>query len=200
MSLSALQRKMGVKDDGSLGKQTFDAACKYFGKTKIQMVHFFAQCAHESGDFKFYSENLNYTAQGLLKVFPKYFKTMAQAQQYAHKREAIANLVYANRMGNGDEASGDGFKHRGFGAIQLTGKYMQEKFADSGFPDVRKNPELIATQYAMDSAKFFFDEVGIWDLCTDFSDDTITKVRKKVNGGVNGLADCIHKTKRYSQW
>ena len=120
----------------------------------LRLSHFLSQCAHESGNFKFLRENLNYSADGLLKVFPKYFKDKATAEAYARKPEKIANRVYASRMGNGDEASGDGFKFAGKGFIQLTGRSNYTEFSKFIGEDCVANPELVATKYPLSSAAF----------------------------------------------
>ena len=165
----------------------------------LRLSHFLSQCAHESGNFKFLTENLNYSGDGLLKIFPKYFKDKATADAYARKPEKIGSRVYANRMGNGDEASGDGFKHRGFGYLQTTGKTNQYEFADFiGDQEVKANPELIATKYPLASAGFFFWKNKLWSICDKgVNDDVITMVCKRVNGGTIGLNDRIKHTKEY---
>lgn len=200
MTLQALQTLIGAEPDGDFGPTTFRLARDHFKLTHPQAAHFFAQCGHESGDFRLFTENLNYTASGLLKIFPRHFPTMSVALAYAGDDEAIANRAYANRMGNGPVSSGDGWKYRGRGAIQLTGKTTYEAFAATGFPDVMANPDLVATRYAFVSALFFFSANNIWKLATVVNDESIEAVRRKVNGGTNGLQDCIHKTKRYAQW
>jgi putative chitinase len=200
MSLQALQQKIGATPDGEFGPVTFRLARDYFKLTTEQAAHFFAQCAHESGDFKWFTENMNYTASGLMKVFPRYFPTMSVALAYAGDGEAIASRAYASRMGNGPASSGDGWKFQGRGAIQLTGRATYQAFADSGYPGFMEHPELVATQYAFESAKWFFDANKIWPLAKVVTDQSIESVRRKVNGGTNGLPDCVHKTKRYAQW
>lgn len=160
----------------------------------LRLAHFLSQCAHESGNFKFLTENLNYSADGLLKIFPKYFKDKATADAYARKPEKIGSRVYANRMGNGDEASGDGFKFRGRGYIQLTGKDNYKQFGAFVGEDLVANPDLVATKYPLTSAAFFFDKNKLWDIC-DKGDTTevVTLVTKRVNGGTHGLEDRLSK-------
>lgn len=160
----------------------------------LRLSHFLSQCAHESGNFKFLTENLNYSADGLLKIFPKYFKDKATADAYARKPEKIGSRVYANRMGNGDEASGDGFKFRGRGYIQLTGKDNYKQFGAFVGEDLVANPDLVATKYPLTSAAFFFDKNKLWDIC-DKGDTTevVTLVTKRVNGGTHGLEDRLSK-------
>jgi putative chitinase len=130
MSLKSLQAKMGIAADGAFGPGTLKAAMAYYKMTPERAAHFFAQTAHESGGFKAFSENLNYGAAGLTGIFKKYFPTNEKALLYERKPEKIANLVYASRMGNGDEASGDGYKFRGRGALQLTGKDNYKVFSE----------------------------------------------------------------------
>ena len=171
---------------------------KYNIKNPLHLAHFLAQIAHESGNFKFVSENLNYSAEGLRKVFPKYFVDNIVAIKYARNSEAIASRVYGNRIGNGDEASKEGFKFRGRGYIQLTGKANYKAFSDFIKEDCVANPDLVSTKYPMDSAVWFFDKNNLWDICAKGADDaTVTAVTKRVNGGTNGLADRITKFKLY---
>jgi len=172
---------------------------KFNIKTPLRLAHFLAQCGHESGDFKVFNENLNYSAQGLRKIFGKYFPTDALAKQYERQPQKIANKVYANRMGNGDEASGEGFKFRGRGFIQLTGKSNYSAFSKFIGEDVVANPDLVATKYPLSSAGFFFDSNKLWALCDlGATEDAVTKVTKRVNGGTHGLDDRIAKFKKFS--
>lgn len=199
MSLKHLQEKCGVGADGLFGPGTMKAGMAYYKLTPTQAAHFFAQTAHESGNFKAFSENLNYSADGLNKIFPKYFKNAGRDPNvYGRHPEKIANIVYANRMGNGDEASGDGWKYRGRGALQLTGKDNYKAFADYlGKPEIMDNPDLVATDYSFESAKFFFDKNKLWDLCKTVDDAAILAVTKRVNGGTHGLDDRKEKTYKY---
>ena len=128
MSLKALQQKIGVTADGAWGPGTLRAAAAFYKLPPTRAAHFFGQTSHETGGFKAFSENLNYNAKGLMGIFKKYFPDTATAAKYERKPEAIANRVYASRMGNGNEASGEGFKFRGRGYIQLTGKENYVKF------------------------------------------------------------------------
>jgi putative chitinase len=156
----------------------------------LRLSHFLSQCAHESGNFKFLRENLNYSADGLRKIFPKYFPTLEAANKYARQPEKIANKVYGSRMGNGDEASGDGFKFRGRGYIQLTGKDNYAAFDKFVDDDIMADPDLVATKYPLTSAAFFFHKNKLWDVCDKgHGDDIVLAVTKRVNGGTHGLAD-----------
>jgi putative chitinase len=199
MSLVSLQKKIGVTPDGAFGPGTMRAAMAYYKLSKERAAHFFAQTAHESGNFKSFCENLNYSAKGLRGVFGKYFPTDALAAKYERKPEKIANRVYASRMGNGDEASGDGWKYRGRGALQLTGKNNYQAFANYlGKPEIMTNPELVATEYSFESAMFFFERNGLWAICDKgVSDGVILSLTKKINGGTHGYEDRKTKTYKY---
>lgn len=160
-----------------------------------KLTHFLAQCAHESGNFKFVKENLNYSADGLLKVFPKYF-SKDTAEIAARKPEVIANIVYSNRMGNGDRASGDGWKYIGRGYIQLTGKSNYTAFGKYIGVDLVANPELVETKYPLTSAAWYFEVRKLWGIAEQgIDEETIKKITKLINGGTHGLADRISKTK-----
>jgi putative chitinase len=199
MSLVNFQKKIGVDTDGSFGPGTLKTAMKYYKLSAVRAAHFFAQTNHESGEFKAFSENLNYGLKGLRGIFGKYFPTDALAAQYERKPEKIANRVYANRMGNGDEASGDGWKYRGRGALQLTGKDNYRAFSQYlGKPEILSNPDLVATDYIFESALWFFEKNKLWAICDrGVSDETILQLTKKINGGTHGLDDRSRKTKKY---
>jgi len=173
---------------------------KFGIENRLRLAHFLAQTAHESGNFKHTVENMNYSADGLLKIFPKYFKDKATAEMYARKPEMIGSRVYANRMGNGDEASKEGFKFRGRGYIQLTGKENYKQFSDFIGEDCIANPDLVATKYPLTSAAFFFNKNGIWALCDKgATKNEIVAVTKRVNGGTIGLDDRIHHFEKIHQ-
>jgi putative chitinase len=202
MSLKSLQTKIGVTPDGAWGPNVFKAAMAYYKFTPARAAHFFAQTAHETGGFKAFTENLNYSADGLSKIFKKYFPSVAAAQSYARNPEKIANRVYASRMGNGPESSGDGWRYRGRGALQLTGKDNYAMFAKFiGRPDVMSNPDLVAGELAFESALFFFEKNKLWAICDQgVTDSSILALTKRVNGGTHGLADRSEKTKKYFMW
>ena len=175
-----------------------DTAAKFGITTPLRLAHFLAQCGHESGGFKAVQENLNYGAKGLRGIFAKYFPTDAKALEYERKPEKIANLVYGNRMGNGAEATGEGYKFRGRGYIQLTGKENYSRFDKTVDEDIVSNPDLVATKYPLASAAFFFQSNGLWAICDKGADDaTVTSVTKRVNGGTIGLADRLKHFKEY---
>ena len=175
-----------------------DTVQKFELNTPLRLAHFLAQCGHESAGFKATSENLNYGAKGLLGIFKKYFPTEAKAKEYERKPEKIANLVYGGRMGNGPEASGEGFKFRGRGYIQLTGKDNYKAF-DAVVPeDILTNPDLVATKYPLLSAAWFFHKNGLHKIADKGATDAVvTEVTKRVNGGTIGLADRIAHFKEY---
>jgi len=174
-----------------------DTAVKFNITNPLRLSHFLAQCGHESGKFKAVSENLNYSAKGLLGTFGKYFDSTSAAK-YEKKPEMIASRVYGNRMGNGDETSKEGYKFRGRGYIQLTGKSNYTKFTQFIGEDCVSNPDLVATKYPLASAAFFFDSNKLWSICDlGSTDEVVTKVTKRVNGGTIGLQDRIKHFKEF---
>lgn len=194
MNLTNLQSKI----PSNVFNEINSLITKYDCNTPIRLAHFLAQCSHESGNFVALRENLNYSAKGLMGIFNKYFPNEAIAKQYERQPEKIANRVYASRMGNGDEASGDGFKFRGRGYIQLTGKVNYKAFGDFVGEDLTINPDLVATKYPLASAGFFFKRNNLWIICDEgVSDEVVTKVTRKVNGGTHGLDDRLSKFKLY---
>ena len=164
----------------------------YKVNTLLRLSHFLAQCGHESANFRAVKENLNYSAEGLNKTFKKYFPTLESAKDYARQPERIASKVYANRMGNGNEASKDGFKYLGRGFIQLTGKANYLEFNKSVSEDIMANPELVATKYPLASAAWFWNKNGLNEIADKGATDAVVKsITKRVNGGTIGLADRI---------
>ena len=174
-----------------------DTAKKFNITNPLRLAHFLAQCGHESGGFKAIQENLNYSADGLKKIFPKYFPGNL-AEGYARNPEKIASKVYGGRMGNGGEETKEGYKFRGRGYIQLTGKENYTSFAKSIGEDTVANPDLVATKYALASAGWFFSKNGLNAIADKGADDaTVTAVTKRVNGGTIGLPDRIKHFKEY---
>ena len=171
-------------------EQIPDTAARFNITTPLRLAHFLSQCGHESGNWKAVRENLNYSAKGLQGIFKKYFPTATLATAYERQPEKIANRVYASRMGNGSETSGDGYKYRGRGYIQLTGKDNYKKFDATVPEDITNNPDLVATKYPLASAAFFFNSNGLWKICDQgATPEVVTAVTKRVNGGTIGLAD-----------
>jgi putative chitinase len=167
-----------------------DTAARFGITNNLRLAHFLSQCGHESGGWKAVRENLNYSAKGLMGIFKKYFPNATLANAYQRQPEKIANRVYASRMGNGPEGSGDGYKFRGRGYIQLTGKENYTRFNSTVPEDIIGNPDLVATKYPLASAAFFFNSNKLWAICDKGADSaTVTAVTKRVNGGTIGLAD-----------
>jgi putative chitinase len=173
-----------------------DVMTKFKIDTAVKLSHFLAQCGHESGGFKVVNENLNYGAKGLNTIFKKYFPTEEKAKLYERKPEKIANLVYGGRMGNGAEATGEGYKFRGRGYIQLTGKDNYTAFGKAINEDIATNPDLVATKYPLLSAAWFFSK-NCLGKCVDASDASVLAVTKCVNGGTIGLPDRQKHFKEY---
>lgn len=174
-----------------------ETAKKFNITNPLRLAHFLAQCGHESGGFKSVSENLNYSADGLKKIFGKYFPGNLN-ESYAKQPEKIASRVYGGRMGNGDESTGEGYKFRGRGYIQLTGKNNYTNFAKFIGEDTVSNPDLVATKYPLASAAFFFDSNKLWSICDKGADEaTVTAVTKRVNGGTIGLPDRLKHFNEY---
>jgi putative chitinase len=195
-SIFKLDKLKGHVPD-SVISQIPETAKKFNITNVLRLAHFLAQCGHESGGFKVVTENLNYSSDGLKKIFPKYFPGNLN-ESYARQPEKIANRVYSSRMGNGDEASGEGFKFRGRGYIQLTGKSNYAAFDKMVDEDILSNPDLVATKYPLMSAAFFFNNNSLWTICDrGADDDTVKKVTQRVNGGQIGILDRIKHFKEY---
>lgn len=189
--------KLKGKIPDTVLNQLPDVVSKFEINTPLRLSHFLAQCGHESGGFKFVQENLNYSADGLKKIFPKYFPGNL-AESYARNPEKIASKVYGGRMGNGDETTKEGFKFRGRGYIQLTGKENYKSFSSSINEDCVANPDLVATKYPLASAAWFFHKNGINKISDGGATDAVvTSVTKRVNGGTIGLPDRIKHFKEY---
>ena len=177
---------------------------KFGVNTALRLAHFLAQAGHESGGFRVTQENLNYSAKGLTGIFKKYFKLPdgtvdePKAAAYAKKPEKIANLVYGGRMGNGPESSGEGYKFRGRGYIQLTGKDNYTAFGKSIGIDMLVNADSVASTHALTSAAWFWSKNKLNEIAdTGATDEVVTKITKRVNGGTIGLADRIKHFKEF---
>jgi putative chitinase len=175
-----------------------ETASKFLINTPLRLAHFLAQCGHESGGFKSTQENLNYSAKGLNGIFKKYFPTEAAAKSYERQPAKIASKVYGGRMGNGPESTGEGYKFRGRGYIQLTGKDNYTAFGKSINEDMTSNPDKVASNYALLSAAWFFSKNGLHKIADEGATDlVVTKITKRVNGGTIGLVDRIKHFKEY---
>lgn len=157
--------------------------------TKVRLIHFMAQCSYESNNFKNIEENLNYSESALLRVFPKYFNPDT-AKSYARNPKLIANKVYANKLGNSSEDSGDGWNYRGRGFIQLTGKNNYAYFDKVCDEDIISNPDLVAAKYPLKSSAWFWHSNGLNELADRGIDvETIRIITKRINGGYTGLSE-----------
>lgn len=174
-----------------------DVIKKFNINSSIRLIHFLSQCAHESGHFKAIFENLNYSEEGLIKIFKSDLdinkdKVLSdlekrKARELQKNPQKIANFVYSNQNGNGAESSGDGWKFRGRGYIQLTGRENYSKFSKFIGIDVIQNPDLVATTYPLASAAFFFSNNSLWSICDKgISDSVVLTLTKRINGGTNG--------------
>ena len=193
-SLNLSKLKGHIPD--SVIAQIPETATKFKIDTPVKLAHFLAQCGHESGGFKLVQENLNYSAKGLATTFKKYFINETAAKPYERNPEKIASKVYGGRMGNGSEQTGEGWKFRGRGYIQLTGKDNYSAFDKFVDDDILNNPDLVASKYPLLSAAWFFSK-NCLHKCVDASDSTVTSVTKCVNGGTIGLPDRLKHFKEY---
>jgi putative chitinase len=192
-----LERLKGHIPDAVIA-QIPETAAKFGINTPLRLAHFLAQCGHESGGFRAVQENLNYSAKGLNGIFRKYFPTEASAAAYARNPAKIAAKVYGGRMGNGVEATGEGYKFRGRGYIQLTGKDNYRAFGSAINEDMTAAPDKVATHYPLLSAAWFFSKNGLHKIADEGSSDAVvTKITKRVNGGTIGLPDRIKHFKEY---
>jgi putative chitinase len=183
-----IEKLKGHIPDGVIA-QIPDVQAKFEINTPLRLAHFLAQCGHESGGFKAVSENLNYGAKGLSTIFKKYF-TPESAKEFERKPEKIANVVYANRMGNGPQASGEGWKFRGRGYLQITGKSNYSALTKDTGIDFLENPDLIATTYPLMTAGWFFKKNNLFILCDKGATrEVVESVTKRVNGGLIGIED-----------
>jgi putative chitinase len=207
MDQTTINKLKGLIPDSVL-EQIPDTAAKFNITTPLRLAHFLAQCALESEDFTAVKENLNYGEDRLLEIFKHEFDVnhdhvisdaeKLKAAQIAHKPEQIANFVYANRNGNGNEASGDGYKYSGRGYIQLTGRVNYAAFDKFVDDDILASPALVATKYPLMSAAFFFNSKNLWAICDQGSTDEVVKhVTLHVNGGTNGLDSRINYFKKF---
>jgi putative chitinase len=198
-AMKTLQAKVGVTADGAFGPNTARAIAKHYGLSAKRAAHLLGQASHESGGFKLVRENLNYSAETMVRVWPTRFKTLADAEPFARNPKALADKVYSGRMGNGE---GEGHVFIGRGFLQLTGKDNYKSFAaDMDAPEIMKDPELVETKYAFETALWFFQKNGLFDIADKgVSDDVIKQITKRVNGGYVGLDHRIKETRKIWDW
>ena len=198
-AMKALQAKVGAKPDGSFGPNTARAIAKHYKLSPERGAHLLGQGSHESGGFKLTRENLNYSAETMLRVWPSRFKTLADAEPYARNPKALADKVYSNRMGNEE---GEGHIYIGRGFLQLTGKDNYKAFAaDMRVPEIMQDPSLVETDYAFETALWFFEKNNLFAIADKgVNDDTIKQITKRVNGGYIGLDHRMKETKKIHGW
>jgi len=193
INFSALKGKI----PDSVYDELFDTATRFQLNSPLRISHFLAQCHHESMGFSRKEENLNYSAERLLQVFPKYFNP-DQAKLYARNPVIIASRVYANRMGNREEDSGDGYRYRGRGYIQLTGHDNYKAFDLAVSDDVVGNPDFVAMKYPLFSAGWFWNSRRLNDLADLGADQqVVADITKKINGGYHGLEDRVNQFNKF---
>ena len=199
-ALKILQEKCGCSPDGAFGPNTARGIVKYYELSPERGAHLLGQVIHESGTFKYTRENLNYSVDAMMKVWPSRFPTEDSAKPYARNPKALAENVYFDRMGNDTKEKASLYIGRGF--LQLTGYNNVRSFAsDMRVPDVLNNPSLLEEDYAMDTAIWFFKKNNLWKICDEgVNDDAIKRLTRKINGGYTGLDHRIKETKKVYEW
>ena len=207
VALKLLQEKVGVEPDGAYGPNTARAITKHYGLDRVKAAHLLGQAGHESGGFKLTRENLNYSVEAMMRVWPSRFPDEDSAKPYSRNPKALAELVYFDenrgknyKLGNDTKEKASLYIGRGF--IQLTGYNNVRSFAsDMRVPDVLSNPMLLEEDYAMDTAIWFFNKNNLWKICDEgVNDDAIAKITKRVNGGHHGLKDRADRTRQAWDW
>jgi putative chitinase len=198
-AMKALQAKIGVTADGAFGPNTARAIAKHYKLSPERGAHLLGQASHESGGFKLVRENLNYSPEAMVRVWPSRFKTVEEAKPYARNPKALADKVYSNRMGNGE---GEGHIYIGRGFLQLTGKDSYKAFAsDMRVPEIMQDTSLVETDYAFETALWFFERNNLFAIADKgVNDDTIKAITKRVNGGHIGLDHRMKETYTVWQW
>tara|TARA_R100000654_G_scaffold18757_2_gene38872 strand:+ start:1318 stop:1935 length:618 start_codon:yes stop_codon:yes gene_type:complete len=195
-AMERLQEKIGSTPDGAFGPNTARAIAKFYELTRERGAHLLGQAAHESANFTLTKENLNYSVASMMRVWPSRFPTKDSAEPYARNPKALAEKVYFDRMGNDTKEKASLYIGRGF--LQLTGFRNHKSFAaDMALPEVLEDPSLLETEYAFETALWFFKRNDLFKIADDgVNDETIKKITKRVNGGYHGLEDRIDKTKK----
>jgi putative chitinase len=198
-AMKALQAKVGAKPDGSFGPNTARAIAKHYDLSPARAAHLLGQASHESAGFRLVRENLNYTSETMMRVWPSRFRTLEEAQPFARNPKGLADKVYSNRMGNGD---GEGHIYIGRGFLQLTGKDNYKAFAaDMRVPEIMQDPSLVETEYAFETALWFFEKNNLFAIADEgVSDDTIKRISKRVNGAYIGLDHRSEETYKVFSW
>ena len=199
-ALKMLQEKCGVEPDGAFGPNTAKAITAHFELSPERGAHLLGQVVHESGTFRYTRENLNYSVEAMMKVWPNRFPTEESAEPFARNPKALAENVYFGRMGNDSKEKASAYIGRGF--LQLTGYNNVRSFAsDMRVPEVLENPQLLEEDYAMDTALWFFKKNNLWKICDKgVNDDTIKSLTKRINGGYTGLSHREKETKKIYGW
>ena len=199
-ALKMLQEKCGVTPDGAFGPNTAKAIVTHYELSPERGAHLLGQVVHESGTFRYTRENLNYSVEAMMKVWPNRFPTEESAKPFARNPKALAENVYFGRMGNDSKEKASAYIGRGF--LQLTGYNNVRAFAsDMRVPEVLDNPQLLEEDYAMDTALWFFKKNNLWKICDEgVNDDTIKNLTKRINGGYTGLSHREKETKKIYGW
>ena len=199
-ALKLLQDKCGVDPDGAFGPNTAKAIVSHFELSPERGAHLLGQVVHESGTFRYTRENLNYSVEAMMKVWPSRFPTKESAEPFAKNAKALAENVYFGRMGNDTKEKASAYIGRGF--LQLTGYNNVRAFAsDMRIPEVLDNPQLLEEDYAMDTALWFFKKNNLWKICDEgVNDDAIKNLTKRINGGYTGLSHREKETKKIYEW
>ena len=199
-ALKLLQTKCGCDADGSFGPNTARGILKHYELSPERGAHLLGQIVHESASFKLTRENLNYSVEAMMRVWPSRFPTEESAKPYAKNPKALAEKVYLDRMGNDTKEKASLYIGRGF--LQLTGYNNVRSFAsDMRVPEVLENPQLLEEDYAMETAIWFFRKNNLWKICDEgVSDDVIKKLTKRINGGYTGLDHRIKETNKIYEW
>ena len=199
-ALKLLQTKCGCSADGSFGPNTARGIVAYYDLSPERGAHLLGQVVHESGSFKLTKENLNYSAESMMRVWPSRFPTEESAKPYERNPKALAENVYFDRMGNDTKEKASLYIGRGF--LQLTGYNNVRAFAaEMGHPEVLTDPSLLEEEYAMETAIWFFDSNKLWEIADEgVNDDIIKRLTKRINGGYTGLDHRIKETNKIYEW
>ena len=200
VALKLLQEKVGVEPDGAYGPNTARAITKHYGLDRVKAAHLLGQAGHESGGFKLTRENLNYSVEAMMRVWPSRFPDEDSAKPYARNGAKLAGKVYVGRMGNETPEDAANFIGRGF--LQLTGKDNYKSCAhDMRLPEVLTDPSLVEEDYAFETAMWFFDKNNLFNIAAGgVNDETIKLITKRVNGGYHGLDDRAKRTRQAFNW